>query len=99
MSPGLAPLRIWCARLMQCSKTKMLFDHLVGDGEQSVRKSEAKHPCGLCVDNQLELVCLHDRQVLRRRALENAAGINASLTPTTHNIRPVAHQPTGFGVV
>ena len=75
------------------------LDHLVGDRKQSVRKSKAKHPCGLCVDNQLELVCLHDRQVLRRRALENAAGINANVTKPTHNIRSVAHQSTGFGVV
>ena len=41
---------------------------------------EAEHPRGLEVDDQLELGRLHDRQVRRLRALEDAAGINAYLT-------------------
>jgi len=45
---------------MQCSKLR-LFDHLVGEREQSVRHLDAEHPGGRVVDDQLELRCLHDR--------------------------------------
>jgi hypothetical protein len=31
----------------------MLFDHLVGNGEERRRHGEAKHPGGLEVDHQL----------------------------------------------
>jgi hypothetical protein len=47
-------------RHMQCSKLR-LFDHLVGEREQSVRHLDAEHPGGRVVDDQLELRCLHDR--------------------------------------
>ena len=56
------------------------FDHLVGGREQRRRHGEAEHPGGLEVDDQLELGRLHDRQVRRLRALEDAAGIDADLT-------------------
>jgi hypothetical protein len=47
-------------RHTQCSKLR-LFDHLVGEREQSVRHLDAEHPGGRVVDDQLELRCLHDR--------------------------------------
>jgi len=56
------------------------FDHLVGDREQCRGDFEAKHPGGLGVDDQLELVRLHDRQVCRLSALEYPAGVDAYLT-------------------
>jgi hypothetical protein len=34
-------------------QTVMLFDHLVGNGEERRRHREAKHPGGLEVDHQL----------------------------------------------
>jgi hypothetical protein len=37
-----------------------LFNHLVGTGEQRGRDSYADYPCGLRVDDQLELAGLHD---------------------------------------
>ncbi len=40
---------------------------------------------------------LHDRQVRRLGALEDAAGIDADLTIRIRNVGSVAHQPAGFG--
>ena len=57
-----------------------LFDHLVGGDEQRGRHSEAKHPCGLMVDDQLEPARLYDRQIGRLRALE----------PPTHDLEESA---------
>ena len=50
-----------------------------------------------CVDDQLELARLHDRQVRRLRALKDAADIDADLPPRVCNVGSVAHQPADFG--
>src|SRR5262249_73249 len=47
---------------------------------------------------QLELSRLHDRQIRRLRPLEDAAGINAHLTPGIPDACTVAHQPAHFGI-
>ena len=47
---------------------------------------------------KLELGRLHDRQVCRLGALEDAARIYAGLTMRFRPARSVAHQPTDFGV-
>src|SRR5262249_3155726 len=74
------------------------FDHLVGLREQRRRDVEAKHPGSLGVDDQLELGRLHDRQVRRLRALQDAAGIDADLTQRSCEVAAVAYQPAGFGI-
>src|SRR5262249_38652803 len=58
------------------------FDHLVGNGEQRGRHGEADRPGSLGVDDKLQLARLHDRQVRRLRALEDAAGIAERATRT-----------------
>src|SRR5262249_38919864 len=55
------------------------LDHLVGGNEQLVWHGEAEHPGGLVVNDQFESRRLHDRQIGRFRALEDAAGIDADL--------------------
>ena len=59
---------------------------------------EAEHPGGLQVDDQLELGRLHDRQVRRLGALEDAAGVDAGLTIGIRDIGSVAHQPADLGI-
>jgi hypothetical protein len=51
------------------------------------------------IDHQLELGRLGDRKVCRLRALENAAGIRAGLTPRIENRARVADQSAGFDVL
>src|SRR6516165_7921643 len=68
------------------------FDHLVGDGEYARRNSEAKHPCSLKIDNQLELGRLQHRQIGGLLTLENAAGIDARLAICVLKTGPIAHQ-------
>ena len=70
-------------RLCQLSPAAVagLLDHLVGGHEQLVRHSEAEHPGGLGVDHQLELGRLHNRQIGGLGAFEDAASIDAGLTP------------------
>src|SRR6478736_1148338 len=54
---------------------QMLFDHLVGAGEQRWRHVEAERLGGLEVDHQLELDRGLDRKLARLRLLEDAVGI------------------------
>src|SRR5262249_44855964 len=45
---------------------------------------------------QLELRRLHDRQIRGIRALEDAARIDAGLTPRVRKVGSVAHEPADF---
>ena len=74
-----------------------LFDHLVGGGEQRRRHGDAQRPGGLGINDQLEFGRLHDRQIGRLCALENAAGIDADLTMSVCYACPITDQPSDFG--
>src|SRR5262245_12878958 len=74
-----------------------LFDHLVGDSEQPWRQAEAECLGGVEIDHELELGRLHDRQVRRLRALEDAANIDTSQAISLGDAGSVAHQTASFG--
>src|SRR5215467_7089026 len=59
--------------------TAYLFDHFVGALEESFRDGEADRLRGLEIDHQFEPRRLHDRQVARFLALEDATDIYAGL--------------------
>jgi uncharacterized protein YprB with RNaseH-like and TPR domain len=48
------------------------------------------------IDDQFELGRLQDRQIGRLGAVEDFAGIDASLTITVRVVGSVAHQPAGY---
>ena len=50
---------------MQCSKKPLLFDHLVGAGEQRRRNREAERFGGLEIDQKLDVSRKFHRQVAR----------------------------------
>ena len=74
------------------SKKPKLLDHLVGDGEQLVGHRQAKRLGGFEVDDHLELGRLHDRQITRLGALEQAAGIDAGLAVGVLDAGAIADQ-------
>ena len=84
---------------MPIGDLSILFDNLVGSGEQCRRHSEAEHPGRWNVNDQLELGRLHDRQIRRFRTLENAAGVNADVVIRIPQTCAVGHQSADFGMV
>src|SRR5215813_13089901 len=74
------------------------FNHLVGGDEQLVGHAQPQSPCGLVVDDELELRGLQDRQIARLRALENPASVDAGLTISVPNVGSIADQSTDLGI-
>ena len=68
---------------MHCSKTALLFDHLVGNREYAWRNGEAQLLGCLEIDDQFEPRELHDRKVGRLFTFENSAGIYSGLPALT----------------
>src|SRR5262249_50064511 len=75
------------------------FNHLVGDCEEPSWQAEAECLGGVEIDHELEFGRLHDRQVRRLRALDDAANIDTSQAISLGDACSVAHQTTGFGKV
>src|SRR5262245_56563311 len=68
------------------NSTRMLFDYLVGAGEQRVRDGQAKRFCSLHINNQLELRCLIDRNVPRRCAIKDLSNALRRTRPLFHKV-------------
>jgi hypothetical protein len=81
----------------QSQQTAQLFDHLVGRNLQRERNRQAERLGSLEVYDELELGGLRDRQVARLLSLENPPGVDADLTISIGNTRPVAHETTRHG--
>src|SRR6516162_8037286 len=72
------------------------LDHLVGASKQRDRKGKTKHLGCFEIDYQFDFRRSLDRQVCRLLALENTAGIYASLTIGIRGTACVAHQTAGY---
>src|SRR5215813_5274688 len=71
------------------------LDHLVGAAGQRQRDGDAERPGGLEIDDQLDFRGLHDREVSRLLAFENAPGVDACLPMRLHKTARVTHQAAG----
>src|SRR5262245_24580949 len=75
------------------------LDHLVGGGEERWWDGEAEHRARRKIDNRHEPGRLHDRQIRRLRALENAACVDADVAIPIPQTCAVAHQSADFGMM
>src|SRR5262245_14899235 len=69
------------------------LDHLVGEQLNRVRHLNAKCPCRLQVDDELELAGLQNRQVGGLRALEDSTGVDADLSVILYQTDSVTDKP------
>src|SRR5262249_17719241 len=72
------------------------FDYLVGACRERRRYLDPERLRGFQIDDELELGRLHDWQVGRLLALEDARGIEIDLTVGVGYARSIAHQTTGL---
>src|SRR5215212_8866827 len=70
----------------------VLFDHLVGAGEQQWRDDDAKRLCGFQVYNQLEFVRLGDWQTGNLNAVKDLSNVHASFAIECREAWSVADQ-------
>src|ERR1700737_4462532 len=75
---------------------EVLFDHLVGGGEQCGRNFKPERLRGLYVDGELESRRLFERQVGGLRAFENESNVVATFVIAVAKHRSVAYESTGF---
>src|SRR5215211_8780693 len=80
------------SRMCQQRKLALLFDHLVGAGEQVLWDFEAQRFGGMEVDHELEPGGLHDRQVRWLFAVENPCSIDANFAIGIAQMGSVARQ-------
>ena len=67
---------------------RMLFDHLVGAGEDQRRDREAERVRGLEIDDEIEPNRLLDRQVGGARSLQNPINIAGGSAKVVRRIAP-----------
>src|SRR6516225_8058272 len=74
-----------------------LFDHRIGTGKQSRWDFEAKGPCGLEIDDQLEMCWLLDGQVGGLATLQDFVNIHGSVAKKLNIFCRVGQQPALLG--
>src|SRR5262245_38740281 len=77
----------------------LLFDHLVGAGEQRRRRLDAERLSGVEVDDQLDFRGLLDRQIAGLLAAQNAIDIGGGATNGVYRVGPVGDQAAVSGKV
>src|SRR3984893_14660249 len=83
--------------MSRCSKTKMLFDYLVGASQHRRRKVEADRPRGLEIYHQFEPGWLLDRKITRVCAAHDLVNIGFGASPQIGTAGPIAREMT-FGI-
>src|SRR5690349_3929004 len=77
---------------------RLLFDDLVGAGEDRWRHGEAKRLRGLEIDDQLELGRLLDWQIGRSGAFENPPDVSTDIVIGVGQARSITDQAAGGDV-
>jgi ABC transporter substrate binding protein len=77
-------------------ETNSSFNDLVGAGEHALRNIKPEQLRGPEIDHQLEAGRLHDRELGRLFALQDATGIDAHLAIALRRARPVADEAPGI---
>src|ERR1700730_12635073 len=75
--------------MSRCSKTKMLFDYLVGASQHRRRKVEADRPRGLEIYHQFEPGWLLDRKITRVCAAHALVNIGCGASPQIGTAGPI----------
>src|SRR5215472_10516885 len=75
------------------------LDHLVGGAQQRRWYVKSENPCGLQIDDELELRRPYHRQVRWLLPLEDAPCIDANLPIPLSRARSVAHQAADFDIL
>src|ERR1700730_8624141 len=76
--------------MSRCSKTKMLFDYLVGASQHRRRKVEADRPRGLEIYHQFGPGWLLDRKITRVCAAHDLVNIGCGASPQIGTAGPIA---------
>src|ERR1700730_17302264 len=90
------PSRLTC--LKRASGSPILFDHLVGADEQRVRHGNAERGGGLQIDGELDGGGLFDRDVGRRRAVQDFDELAGKLGEIPTYGRTVTHESALIGI-
>jgi hypothetical protein len=89
------PLSPLCAKTGRehMQQTALLFDHLVGAGEQRRRHGEAERLRSLEVDHQFQVSGKFDRQIARRHPVQDFMHVIGRAAEARAKIDSIANQP------
>lgn len=76
-----------------------LFDHLVGETEQSGRHFNTERLGGFGIDRQIKFCRLHNRQIRGLLAFQNASRVDCSLAIRFRQIGAITHEPASQNVL
>src|SRR5260370_730121 len=83
-------------RRVRC-RSRGLFNHLIGDGENAPRDVKPERLCGLEVDDELELSRLLDRDIGRLRPTQNLVDHLGGTPEQVRKVGAIRHQAARGG--